>query len=144
MLKAATNPTYPSWAYMVSQGATTLWEDWEGRNSQNHHMYGDISACFYKGITGIFADESQPGFKNTIFKPQFVSMLEHASAEHLSPYGKVQSSWKRNDDKIRIELTVPTNCTGELVLPKGMKLASTGESRAVFQAGTHVFLVCQQ
>ena len=144
MLKAATNPTYPSWAYMVSQGATTLWEDWEGRSSQNHHMYGDISACFYKGITGIFADESQPGFKNTIFKPQFVSMLEHASAEHLSPYGKVQSSWKRNDDKIRIELTVPTNCTGELVLPKGMKLASTGESRAVFQAGTHVFLVCQQ
>ena len=144
MLKAATNPTYPGWAYMVSQGATTLWEDWEGRNSQNHHMYGDISACFYKGITGIFADESQPGFKNTIFKPQFVSMLEHASAEHLSPYGKVQSSWKRNDDKIRIELTVPTNCTGELVLPKGMKLASTGESRAVFQAGTHVFLVCQQ
>ena len=123
------------------KGATTLWEDWEGKSSQNHHMYGDISACFYKGITGIFADENQPGFKNTIFKPQFVGMLESASAEHISPYGKIESAWKRQDGKIQMKLTVPANCTGELVLPKGMRFESTGESKVSFAAGTYEFTI---
>ena len=26
----ATNKTYPSWGYMVAQGATTIWELWNG------------------------------------------------------------------------------------------------------------------
>ena len=49
----ATNKTYPSWGYMVEQGATTIWELWNGNtanpemNSGNHVMLlGDlISWC---------------------------------------------------------------------------------------------------
>lgn len=133
-LKAAIAPTYPSWGYLIEKGATTLWEDWAGMASQNHHMYGDISACFYQGITGINVDEQNPGFKNTIFKPQFVSMLDEAAAEHMSPYGRVASAWKREGDKVRLTLTIPTNCTGELVLP--------GEETRKLKAGTHEFFVC--
>lgn len=119
LLKAATTTTYPSWGNMISQGATTLWESWHGGESLNHHFHGDISACFYKGIAGINVDETNPGFKYTIFKPQFVSQLTFAKAYHMTPYGKVASEWTRKEDRVTLVLTVPTNCTGRLVLPKG-------------------------
>ena len=53
-----TQTTYPSWGYMIEQGATTIWERWEyetgyGMNSHNHPMYGSISAWFYRYLSGI-------------------------------------------------------------------------------------------
>jgi alpha-L-rhamnosidase len=32
------NPEYPSYAYWINSGMTTLCEDWEMRASLNHHM----------------------------------------------------------------------------------------------------------
>src|SRR5450756_252858 len=47
--KIATQKTYPGWGYMVEQGATTVWELWNGNtadpamNSGNHVMQiGDL------------------------------------------------------------------------------------------------------
>lgn len=139
MIKAVTNPTYPSYADMVLKGATTLWEDWKGASSQNHHMYGDVSACFYKALAGINVDEAKPGFKNTIFRPQFISSLDNAKAWHMSPYGKVASEWHREGDTVKMKLTVPENCTGVLQLPADMKLACCGEKQVQLTAGTHEF-----
>ena len=107
-----------------------------------NHMHGDISACFYKGIAGINVDESYPGFKNTIFKPQFVSTLEYAEAEHMTPYGIVASSWKRQGDKINLELTVPINCTGELILPDAWCVETMSISKITMNAGNHEFVLC--
>ncbi len=142
LLKVSTTTTYPSWGYMISEGATTLWENWQGQDSQNHHMHGDISACLYKGIAGIHVDEENPGFKNTIFKPQFVSTLNDAEAEHMTPYGRVASRWKREGNDIRLVLEVPVNCTGELVVPKGWNRKDTSERRIMLNAGTHEFILC--
>lgn len=140
LLKACTTTTYPSWGNMVSRGATTLWESWHGGDSQNHHMYGDISACFYKGIAGINVDENKPGFKNTIFRPQFVSTLDYARAEHITPYGKVASFWKRQGDKIYLELIIPANCTGELVLPDNWRIEKSETDKVTMKAGKHDFI----
>lgn len=142
LVKMVTAPTYPGFGYLISQGATTLWETWHGGDSQNHHMHGDISACFYKGIAGINVDENNPGFKNIIFKPQFVSTLEFAEAEHMTPYGRVASTWKRQGDKIYLELTVPTNCRGELILPGDWRVETSETSKITMKAGKHEFVLC--
>ena len=128
MLKAATNPTFPSWGNMVLQGATTLWENWDGHASQNHHMFGDISACFYRGLAGIRPDENAPGFRNTVFRPQFVSSLNHVKAWHDSPYGRIVSEWERHGKKIEWRVGIPAGCTGQVILPAGMKFADPAQA----------------
>src|SRR5690606_30387649 len=58
--KLATNTSYPSWGYMLDNGATTVWEHWNGNpahprmNSQNHVMMrGDLLVGFYENLGGI-------------------------------------------------------------------------------------------
>ena len=137
--KTVTNPTCPSYAHMVNSGASTLWEDWYGGASQNHHMYGDVSACMYKALAGLYIDEEKPAFKNTLFKPQFVDSITDVDAWHLSPYGKVASSWKKEGNTVQMTVAVPTNCTGQLHLPKNAVFAASGETVSFFGAGTHTF-----
>jgi len=39
---------YPSWGYMLDQGATTIWERWDGDQSQSHTSFlsiGSWSRC---------------------------------------------------------------------------------------------------
>ena len=128
MLKAALNPTFPGWGYMLEQGATTLWEKWDGRSSQNHHMFGDISACLYQGLAGICPDESRPGFRNTLLRPQFVRSLDFVTAWHDSPYGRIASAWERQGSVVFWRITIPTGCTGEITLPAGTRLADPTQS----------------
>lgn len=48
--------TYPSYGYMVSMGATTLWEVWAWDTdtySHNHAMYASVSEFFVKSLGGI-------------------------------------------------------------------------------------------
>ncbi|RZM19354.1 MAG: alpha-rhamnosidase, partial [Pedobacter sp.] len=66
----ASNRTYPSWGYMVDNGATTIWELWNGNtadpkmNSQNHVMLlGDLLVWYYENLAGIRTDKSAVGFK---------------------------------------------------------------------------------
>ena len=136
VVRMITNPTYPSFAYMLAQGATTLWEHWNGECSQNHHMFGAISAFFYQAIAGIQPDEERPAFKHTYFRPQFVSTMDHAEAWHRSPYGRVESRWARNGEAVTVTVTLPTGTTGTLELPRGWALAN-GETALSLPAGTH-------
>ena len=57
------NETYPSWGYMLSKGATTWWERWNGdqmrgdptMNSYNHYAYGAVADWIYRYAEGIDA-----------------------------------------------------------------------------------------
>ena len=133
-------PEYPSLGYMLAQNATTLWEDYEGSESLNHHMYGDISAVFYKYFAGIQPCAERPGFRHTRFAPQFAAPLSHAEAWHESPFGKVSIAWERRSDCIAIETSVPQGCTADITLPSGFRLTARehelkpGVTRLVAQA----------
>ena len=120
-----TTPEYPSLGYMIAQGATTLWEDFQGSESLNHHMFGDVSAVFYKYFAGLNPCAHNAGFRHTMFTPQFPSKLSFAKAWHESPHGIVGIEWRREGGGIRLEITVPEGCTGELVLPAGYATAQT-------------------
>jgi len=62
-------------------------------------MFGEIGAWMYKGIGGLFPDEQHPGFKHVVLKPHFIDSLDHFEMKHRSPYGWINSRWKRKADK---------------------------------------------
>jgi alpha-L-rhamnosidase len=115
-----TQPQFPGWAWWINQGATTLWESWDGGASRNHIMFGDISAWFYKYLAGIRPDPKQPGFKHTIIRPYLAPELEWVRAEHESPYGTIHSAWQRQNGQYRLEVHLPANTSGSIYLPKAV------------------------
>jgi alpha-L-rhamnosidase len=133
--KVASQETYPSWGWWIANGATSLLENWrveDTRNlSMNHIMFGEISAWLFKGLGGIFPDEEQPGFKNIILKPNFVTGLAQFEAKHNGPYGTIISSWKKSEGKVVYNVIIPANSTATLylkdnqILENGNKLSES-------------------
>ncbi len=109
--------TYPGWGYMLENGATTIWEEWNGDNSQIHDTHLAIGSWFINGPGGIRYDESNPGFKNTIIKPALIEDLQSARASYRSHYGKIECEWGRSGAGIRIDIAVPVNTTATVYIP---------------------------
>lgn len=122
--KIATNKTYPSWGYMIEKGATTIWELWNGdtanpaMNSRNHVMLlGDLLIWFYEDLAGIKNDPTSVAFKKIIMEPVFPENLSFVNASHNSPYGKIESNWKRDGNHLEWNITIPANTTATVKLP---------------------------
>jgi alpha-L-rhamnosidase len=114
--------TYPSWGFMLANGATTLWERWEHMtggqmNSHNHPMMGSVSAWFYKYLAGINVDPRGPGFKRIILRPHPVKDLNWVRAEYTSLYGVIRSSWRKENGAFLYNITVPVNTTATVYIP---------------------------
>ena len=144
----ATQTTYPSWGYMVENGATTLWELWQNKtgpsmNSHNHPMFGSIGAWFYNALAGINLDPAKPGFERIVIAPQVVRDLKWASGSLDTIRGTVTSSWTRSDNGLRLEVTIPVGSQAEVHIPElGSDPATLSESGHViwkdgqYQPGT--------
>lgn len=113
----ATQTDFPSWGHWIAQGATTLWECWDGTNSRNHHMFSDISAWFYRSLAGIRPDIKEPGFKKVVIQPDPVPGLTWVKAWHESPYGRIESRWTFDGKSFQLDVTIPPNSHGEIHLP---------------------------
>ncbi len=115
--RIAAQKDLPSWGWWIEQGATTLWEQWDGGSSRFHVMYGDIDAWFYKALAGINPDPAAPGFKHFFVTPRVVGDLTSARAEYNSARGKIISDWKVVNGEFRLALRVPANATATVSLP---------------------------
>ncbi|MDH4202828.1 MAG: family 78 glycoside hydrolase catalytic domain [Phycisphaerae bacterium] len=124
--RIATQTTFPSWGYWIEQGATTLWERWDGKNSQNHIMFGDISAWAYANLGGIAPDKEQPGFKHVIMHPVPVEGLDWVKAEHTGPYGRIVSHWKIENGVYIHEVTVPVSTAARVYVPDTGTVTESG------------------
>ncbi len=111
----ASQTRYPGWGYWIEQGATTLWEQWDGSNSLNHIMFGDISAWFFQAIAGI--QPEGPGFQQIVVDPFVPDELEWAAAEHVSPYGLVGSEWRKETDGFHLDIEIPVNTAATVYIP---------------------------
>ncbi len=115
---AATQKDFPGFGAWLPQGATTLWEDWPGKASRMHIMFGDISAWFYQYLAGIRPDPEKPAFKHAIIRPMPAGDLQWVRAHTETPYGTIRSSWrKQKDGPIHIEIEVPANTTATIHVP---------------------------
>ncbi len=120
----AAQEDYPSWGYMVGQGATTIWELWNGdtadpaMNSGNHVMLvGDLVIWLYENLAGIRPDEDDPGFKHIVMRPEPVPGLAWVKASHHSPYGRIESSWQKKGESFAWQIAVPVNATATVSIP---------------------------
>ena len=110
---------FPSWLYSVKQGATTIWEHWDGvnekgefwstdMNSFNHYAYGAVADWVYGVACGIQTVEEYPGFERIVIAPVPTDKLDHMSASIMTRKGLVSSKWYHEDGKIRYEITTPS------------------------------------
>jgi alpha-L-rhamnosidase len=125
------NETYPSWGYMLSKGATTWWERWNGdtgdpsMNSYNHYAFGSVMAWVYRYAAGIDTSLDAPGFKRIVIHPHVDARMPAVRGEYDSVYGKIVSEWKNEPrGAFQLKVTIPANTTAKVVLP-------AAESRSV-------------
>jgi alpha-L-rhamnosidase len=118
------NDTYPSWGYMLSKGATTWWERWNGdtgdpaMNSYNHYAFGSVIAWVYRYAAGIDTMPDAPGFKEIVIHPHLDARMTSARAEYDSIYGKITSDWTGTPaGPFSLKVTVPANTSATVFLP---------------------------
>lgn len=129
--EVAAQQDFPSWGWWIVNGASSLYENWpidaKSDISLNHIMFGEIGAWYYKALGGIKPDALNPGFKNVLLEPHFVKGLNSFEANHKGPYGKIQSSWKRDGKNVVYDVVIPANSSATLKLT-GKEIKSTGKT----------------
>lgn len=158
--RLATNRDYPSWGYMVEQGATTIWELWNGdtadpaMNSGNHVMLlGDLIVWYYECLAGIRNAPGSTAFSHILMEPCPVEGLDRVEASFRSPRGRIVSNWRKAEGRFEWEVVIPANCRATLGIPcsdpasvleggreaaraDGVRFAGSSEGRARFEIGS--------
>ena len=154
------NDTYPSWGYMLSKGATTWWERWNGdtgdpaMNSYNHYAFGSVMAWVYRYVVGIDTAQSGPGFHEIVIHPRLDGRMTKARGTYESVYGKIVADWSGTAaGPFSLAVTIPPNTTAKVYLPVGasgtvteggkpIKAAKEGASYVVeVGSGSYAFAV---
>jgi len=152
--------SYPSWLYPVTQGATTIWERWDGikpdgsfqdagMNSFNHYAYGAIGSWLYQVVAGLEIDPQAPGYKHALIQPQPGGGLSSAGAALETMYGTLGSAWELGEGRFSLAVTVPANTWATVRLPdasleevteSGQPLAGSEGVRRTAQEGDAVLV----
>ena len=110
----------PGWLFAVKNGATTIWESWEGHfgdigfASLNHYSKGAVVSWLIEGICGIHVEEQK-----IMIKPQVCPLMKFAKAAFDSPVGRVESHWEYVGGMVQYTVTIPSNTTAQFILPNG-------------------------
>ena len=134
MHKVVINQTWPSFGWMIKEGATTLPEGYKFDASGIHHFMGSVDNFFYRHIAGINSDPKYPGFQKIIFRPNFIKSMNFAKASYNSIYGEIKAKWEKiGRDEYKYQIEVPANCEAQVILP------NRGNEKV--RSGTHIFNV---
>lgn len=131
--KLLENEEMPGWLFMPKNGATTIWESWEGTQAQggiaslNHYSKGAVCQWLFSSMCGINVD----GENHFVIAPKVGGHFTFANASYKSVFGVVRSGWMVEDGKTVFTVEIPANCTAEIVLPNGEK--------KTVAAGKHTF-----
>lgn len=109
--KIAKETEYPSWGYTIKNGATTIWERWNGytvengfetptMNSFNHYSLGSCVEWFYAYTLGIKLSEDQP----ICISPSMSKELSFAKGEYKSKDGKIAVEWTYENGEYRLQV----------------------------------------
>ncbi|WP_052572861.1 family 78 glycoside hydrolase catalytic domain [Haloferula sp. BvORR071] len=120
--------SFPSWLFSVKNGATTIWERWDGwtpekgfqdpgMNSFNHYSLGSCGEWLYGSVAGIDQDPTAAGYKKIVIHPRPGGTLNHASGKLESIHGEIRSSWSRHAGGFVLRATIPTNTTADVHIP---------------------------
>ena len=131
--------SFPSWLFSVKQGATTIWERWDGwtpekgfqdpqMNSFNHYSLGSCGEWMFDTVAGIGVDPEEPGFRHFVIRPRPGDCATQAEGSYDSIHGRISTKWVRNGHDFSLHVTVPINTTATVELP-------TTDATAVHEGG---------
>jgi alpha-L-rhamnosidase len=120
--------TYPSWAYSIAHGATTIWERWDGwteehgfqsaaMNSFNHYSLGSVGEWLYGGVAGIDQAPDSVAYRHLVLRPTVGGGLAWASGEQETPRGRVASGWRLADGVLTLDVEIPPGASARLYVP---------------------------
>lgn len=101
-----TNEEEVSFYNMKKQGATTLWENWDGCDSHSHPMFGAVCEYLFKYILGIRQPENSYGFEKVIISPAKIPGL-NAKGSITTKKGKISVEVKYTDGIQSVKFSVP-------------------------------------
>lgn len=157
---------FPSWGYMVRQGATTMWENWDGTYEsrdtdgtvkinhfeKNHSDFANLSGFLFRRIAGI--DAGTPGFETIVIRPTLDPRVRSGGGDYDSIMGRISTDWSQNiDGSFTLDVKIPANTTARIHLPaslnnriqegrrevtgrKDLRLVNRSNSEAVFEVGS--------
>jgi alpha-L-rhamnosidase len=159
--KIIVQPSFPSLAYIISCGLTTMPEepreyknkDVERGASFNHPMQSGFAAFYHEGIGGIRPDTKEAGFKHFNLQPYLFNQISWAKTEFDSFYGKIKSDWKVSGNDFTWDIEIPVNTTATIYIPStdsqkviekdialdkrpGVKFVKSENGRSVFELGS--------
>jgi len=149
--KLINNHTFPSWGYSIENGATTIWERWDGyvkgrgfqnkgMNSFNHYAIGAVGEWMYRIILGINNDDTHPAYEHFVIRAYPGGGLSWAKGSYDSIRGKIESSWSVTGGKLRLDVRIPANTTANVYVP-AKDAASVMESGKPASTATGVKLL---
>lgn len=147
------NTTFPSWGFTIKNGATSIWERWDGwtpekgfqdpgMNSFAHYAFGAVVGWMFDQPAGIRNDS--PGFKKITIAPQIDPSLAWLKSSYESVRGKIVSEWSVKNGKLTMRVVVPPNTQAEVVVPASKvqatgPIAEKGGSRYLLGSGEYTF-----
>ena len=143
------NDTFPSWGFSIKQGATSIWERWDGwtpekgfqdagMNSFAHYSFGAVYQWMVENIGGIRS--AAPAYKEIRIAPQLRRQAASAAVAYRSIRGLIATDWQRRDGKLLFNVTIPANTTAQVVLPARSAADITESGHALAQATGVKFL----
>ena len=118
------NEKMPGWLFMPKNGATTIWESWEGTQAQggiaslNHYSKGAVCEWLFKTMCGIRVE----GENHFVIAPKPGGNFNHAEANYQSVYGRVKSRWDKTETGCLLRLSIPANTTATVILSDGKQV----------------------
>jgi len=149
--------TYPGWGYLLNELGLKTWpETWSGWGSHVILVTASPGSWFFEGLGGILPDPANPGFRHFTLRPGIVKSVDWVRCSYNSPYGKILSNWKRDGDKLNMEVTIPANSTATVHVPardaaavteggktigkvKGLKFLGLENNAAVYAVGSGTY-----
>ncbi len=112
---------YPGYLYMIENGATTTWEEWENPRSYIHNCFNGIGSWFYEAVGGIRKDPGFPAYQQVIIQPQIPEGITWANTTKETPFGSIVVNWKLEGNEFNMQLQIPVGVTAKVVIPENVK-----------------------
>jgi alpha-L-rhamnosidase len=112
---------YPGYLYMIENGATTTWEEWDNPRSHIHNCFNGIGSWFYEAVGGIRKDPDFPAYQQVIIQPQIPDGITWANTTKETPFGPLVVNWKLEGPEFSMQLQIPVGVKAKIVIPENVK-----------------------
>ncbi|KNH17885.1 alpha-L-rhamnosidase [Arthrobacter sp. ZBG10] len=137
---------FPSWLGMLENGATTVWEWWNGvsdgdvRGSLNHYSKAAVLSFLYTHVAGIRLGEqpteAEAAYRHVTIAPVPGGGLGWARASLATTRGPLSSAWRIVDSTFILDIEVPPGTRARIELPDGAVL-DIGAGQRTFSVPLH-------